>query len=536
MNPIRCLIVDDEELIIQRLQLFFAELCAVNSDFILQGAAFSGVEALQMVRQQQPDLVITDIRMPEMDGIAMIGEMQKLLPRTEYVILTAYSDFHYAKRAIQMGVSDYIVKVPLDEEELLRAMNKAGLCIRQAREKEEHLRKLDMSIVKNRHRVFKQLLRELLQGEARFGQAEEIMASYDMQLFEHTYCCLVIEMDHYSNFINQYPLSDQSILKYGILNIIEETLGQYGPSIACHLERGRFIGFLGWPHSPSAKENEQRFWNVAQAVAGNIRTYLKQPVSIGISPTAVGWREIAPAYNQALEACGEHYYSDGETVVTPFHPAAPRSRDGRGIRLKLQELLMLFHREFDDVGELRGRLQAIMEQACRERLPRQLMTGLLKEFLASAHNQLDRWKQSADELLEDDLTDMSLPEQMELIYSHLARKLTARDTALRPDIAKAVEYIEANLTERLSLQIIAKQVNLAPAYFSTLFKKEMKESLVDYINRKKIELAVELLKAKNYSNQELCDMVGIMNEAYFCALFKQKTGTSPKQYLKQARG
>lgn len=535
MKPIRCLIVDDEELIIQRLQLFFAELSAKTAQFILAGAAYSGMEALEVAQEQQPELVITDIRMPELDGIAMIERMKQSFPRAEYIILTAYSDFNYAKRAIRMGVSDYIVKVPLDEEELLRAMNKAAANLLKAREKEEELRKLDMSIMKNRHRVFKQLFRELLQGEARSAQAEEIMSSYGVHLFQDRYCCLVIEMDRYSDFINQYPLSDQSILRYGILNIVEETLRQYGSSIACNLEKHRFIGYLAWPRLPSAKEDEQRFWSVARDIAGNVRTYLKQPVSIGISSPAEGWREMASAYGKALDACQEHYYSGEETIVTPYHPVAPKSGDGRSIRQKMQELAMLFHREFDDMDEVRERLRAIAESVRRERLPRQQMTALWKEFLAAAHNQMARWKQAADDLAEDSLEDLSLLEQLELVYSCLARRLTSRDISLRPDIAKAIEYIEANLTERLSLQLIARQVNLAPAYFSTLFKKEMKESLVDYINRKKIELAAELLKVRNYSNQELCDMVGIMNEAYFCTLFKQKTGSTPKQYLKQLK-
>ncbi|MDF2926789.1 MAG: DNA-binding response regulator [Paenibacillaceae bacterium] len=535
MSPIRCLIVDDEELIIQRLQLFFHELSLQEPLFTLAGVAYSGAEGLQLAEQEQPDLIITDIRMPEMDGITMIEQMKKSLPRAEYLILTAYSDFHYAKRAIQMGVSDYIVKVPLDEEELLRAMRKAADSLQQARKKEEELRKLDMSIMKNRHRVFKQLFRELLQGEARSAQAEEIMLSYDMHLFQDRYCCLVIEMDQYTTFINQYPLSDQSILKYGILNIIEETLKQYGNSLACHLERHRFIGFVSWPHLHSAKENEQKFWSLAQAIAGNIRTYLKQPVSVGIAPPAVGWKEMAAAYAQALEACAEHYYAGEGTIVTPCHPAVQTARNEGPIRQRLLELAALFHREFEDMGEVKSRLHSIQEEARRERLSRHVMTGLLKEFLAAAHNRMAHWKPSVDELMENSLPDMSLAEQMDYISAYLAGKLTGRDIPLRPDIAKAIDYIETNLSERLSLQMIARQVNLAPAYFSTLFKKEMKESLVDYINRKKIELAVELLKVRNYSNQELCDMVGIMNEAYFCTLFKQKTGSTPKQYLKQMK-
>ncbi|MCU6710494.1 AraC family transcriptional regulator [Paenibacillus sp. J5C_2022] len=114
----------------------------------------------------------------------------------------------------------------------------------------------------------------------------------------------------------------------------------------------------------------------------------------------------------------------------------------------------------------------------------------------------------------------------------LPRHTSKRSKPDRADIAKAVDFINRHITERLSLQTIARQANLVPSYFSTVFKKEMKESLVDYMNRRKIETAVELMKVSRYSNQELCDRVGIANEAYFCALFKRKMGRTPGQYRK----
>ncbi|RXZ79872.1 response regulator [Paenibacillaceae bacterium] len=532
MKPIRCLIVDDEDLIIQRLQLFFEGLSNTGSPFELVGKAYSGDEGLEEAARLQPDLVITDIIMPGMDGITMIEQMKTAMPHTDFIILSAYSDFHYAKRAIQVDVSDYIVKVPLNEDELLQAMNKAALHLREARQKEEQLRKLDMSILNNRYRVFKQFFQELLQGEIKTEQADGVMSSYDMRLLQDSYCCIVMEMDHYTTFINQYPISDQSILKYGILNVVEETLRDFGSSFACDIDRHRFIGFLSWPYMHSMQESELKYWQVGQTLVANVQTYLKQSISVGMSLPATGWREIPAAYAKALAACESHYYTGAEAVITPFQPAASGTGDARRVRSRLQDICQMLQRELEDAEEIKSALQSLRSLAEGERLPKTVMTGLLKEFMIAARSRLAMWKQDMEEAGDEGLDYMTLAEQIEFLTAQLADHVVSRDVPSRSDIAKAVDYIERNLTERLSLQVIAKQANLAPAYFSSLFKKEMKESLVDYINRKKIERAAELLQVSSYSNQELCDIVGIMNEAYFCTLFKQKTGSTPRQYCK----
>jgi len=186
-----------------------------------------------------------------------------------------------------------------------------------------------------------------------------------------------------------------------------------------------------------------------------------------------------------------------------------------------------------DFGEIQTALGLIKEQANKERVSRQLLTSIFREFLLAASNKISGWKQEMARADEDSLYFMSLSEQMAFIAGYIETCLLVEGIPERPEIARAIEYIERNLTDRLTLQNIAEQANLAPAYFSSLFKKVMKVSLVDYINRKKIDLAIELIKNNRYSNQELCEMVGIMNEAYFCTLFKQKTGSSPGQYRKK---
>lgn len=131
---------------------------------------------------------------------------------------------------------------------------------------------------------------------------------------------------------------------------------------------------------------------------------------------------------------------------------------------------------------------------------------------------------------------MTFREQLRFISSFITECLQENKLVHRTEITRAQRFIERNLKLRLSLQAIADHVNLAPTYFSSLFKKTMKEGVVDYINRRKIELSLELLQSRDYSIMELCEEVGIVNEGYFCKLFKQYTGMTPKQYRKKIHG
>lgn len=537
MTIVRCLIVDDEELTVQRLRLFFAELAAQGKPYTLAGVAYSGDEGLRQAASLQPDIIITDIMMPVLDGMTMIERMERRRGDTEFIILTAYSDFEYAKRAIRLDVSDYIVKAPLSHEDLLKALDKASMRLQESKRKNERLRKLDMSMLRHRHRVFQQFFQELLRGEIKTEQAMEQVASYDMKLLQGRYICIVMEMDHYTDFIHQYPISDRGILKYGILNVAEETLQAYGSSFACEIDRQRFIAFVEWPLLHSIKENDDRCREIGAAVVHNIRAYLKQSLSVGFSVPGNGWADIAPSYRQALEACAEHYYDGPGTIATPRRRAPnPEESDLREARNKLHAILQQWHKEPDDADTLRKELLQFRREAEKTRPPRQALTALLKTFAVSIRNRIAEWNPDMSVADEDALSHMSLEEQIAFLAGHTGKALTARSLAAgRPDISKAIDYIERHLAERLTLQTIAEQANLAPAYFSGLFKREMKESLIDYINRKKIELSIALLDRGNYTNQELCEAVGIINEAYFCTLFKQKTGSTPGQYRKNRR-
>jgi two-component system response regulator YesN len=531
MKTYSCLIVDDEDLTLQRLEHFFSDKGLCSDEFRLVGKAYSGDEGIAEAIKLKPDIIITDIVMPGMDGIDMLEILKERLPRTKFIILSAFSVFHYAKRAIQINVTDYIVKVPLDDEKLLEALHKAASQLDETEQKEQKVQQLNMSILENRHRIRKQFFADLLNGVIGTQRVVDFASRHHLNFHPELYCCFVVEINDYNLFQSQYASSDQSILKYGISNILEETVSGYGVGFTSELEENRFIGFVSWPEVRSSSEFERRCRELGYQMNTYIKYYLKLSVSVGFSGMEKMWDSMVSAYEQARVACDDAYYWGAGLVVTPPHRLQYQDESAELFKPLLQGLLQKLNLDMH-ANELHESFSAIQAQGFEHKIRRKVMTGIIQDFLVNAKGKLRTMKPSLPGIGDRNLGFMTFREQLSFVKEHLEECLLEKNPYLRPEVVKAKQYIEQNLTKRLFLQELAEYVNLTPAYFSSLFKKEMNESLVEYITRRKIEKSLELLQHRDYTNQELCDVIGIVNEGYFCTVFKKVTGVSPQKYRK----
>jgi len=294
-----CFIVDDEDLIIQRLELFFNELSHRDRRFVLVGKANNGLNGIEEIIKLKPDIVISDIVMPRMDGISMIEQLKAELPHTQYILLTAYSSFEYAQRAIQANVLEYIVKVPLREADLNRALDKAAGILNEFEKKEAEFHSLNVSVLENKYRVRKQFFNELIRGEIPSHRASDFANRMQFHFFQANYCCFIVEMNTYESFRNEYAAADQNILKYAITNIIEETVMNGSSGVAADLSDNRFIGFLSWENNRSDMETEYACLSLGGQIISHLHQYLNKRVSVAFGSPHRGWESIKQAYTEA---------------------------------------------------------------------------------------------------------------------------------------------------------------------------------------------------------------------------------------------
>ncbi|MEK3915865.1 response regulator [Paenibacillus sp. FSL H7-0331] len=529
MNKYRCLIVDDEDLIIRSLEQFFE---GHKEQYELIGKAYSGQEAIDLAMELKPDIVLTDIVMPGLNGIELIDILKERLPRTIFIILTAYSDFEYAKQAIRMNVKDYIVKVPLSETDIFQALDRAAQTIHELQTKEAELRKLNTSRLDNLYRLRRQIVSELLQGDIHPNHFPRYCDELKVNPVLNDYCCLVIQFDDEALFKKQYGQADQMIIRYGMLNVAEETLQAKAQGFVSEVRDHRIIGFVTWDSMDNAADVYKRCREFGSELIENIQRYMKQVVHVGFSSRRNGWATAADSFGQASELLRDAYYSVGSGQVyakQPSHSAQPGDEDT--IRMWFQEISRKLAPEtkFD---ELKGKLSRIAHYAREHHIPEPRMSALLRKFMDDVRQKIVVWKLVADPapyVLEE---GMKFEQQWSRVLAYINDCLSQRHAPVRSEISKAKQYIEDNIAERLTLDEVAEYVNLVPSYFSTLFKKLENENFVDYVNRRKIEKALALLKEKDYSNLQLSKLVGIHNERYFCTLFKHLYGLPPQKFRK----
>ncbi|MFD0717365.1 response regulator [Paenibacillus sp. GCM10027626] len=529
MRMLRCLIVDDEPMILGRLERFFQKWASVHNRYCLAGKAYSGNEAVELAHRLQPDIILTDIVMPGMDGIEMIRQVKQVLPNCEFIILSAYSDFHYAKQAISLNVVDYLVKVPLKEQELYDILERVRANVLQKEESNKKTNDLHMMLHGNIHRLRKQWLEELSNGELTTkmleNKANELMPGFTPA----NCCCIVIRIDDFHAFQDDYNSVDQSRLVYGMLNIAEEVMRAAGGSFACASDAGHLAGFVSLPFN-SVQKAERAAIEVGSNIHYNIKQYLNVSVSVGISRSAGGWEVVGRLYAEAREAVQDAFHTGRGSIIAP------------GSRLDYpEEAALRWKRTCDQLlrdvaaAGFRATLDALQAQLAASQLkpiaPVKL-TFMLKDLMG-------KWMEAAGgDGNRHDVPPIEsyrhIDQVQEAVIRYCRSVVSERQgSGVHPEIGKAKQFIESRLAEQLSLSIVASAISMNATYLSELFKKETKENFTDYVNRLRIERSIKLLKIRDYPNWELAGAVGLHNEKYFCTLFKKHTGLSPQKYRKK---
>lgn len=532
MNRFDCLIVDDEDTVIDRLTRLFQSPAMAELPYRLAGAAYSGLEGVELALRLKPDIVVTDIVMPGMDGLNMIETLQDQLPGTVFIILSAYSDFHYAKKALNLNVLDYVMKVPLNEADLLTSLEQAARTIHTAAEREKQWRQLNVSLLENKYRIRKQVFYELLNGQIQGKQMKEFLGQWHLTFTPDNYCCIMAGIDRPDVFRSEWSASDQRLMLYGLLNITEEIVQQFGDGFAFEWEGHRVVGYLSVPPASGMAALDKLLRELGSALIRSVKQYLKLSVSVSCSGAHHGWESMTQAYSQASGMQQDLLYREEASVITSLTPVAYQEQNKEPAEALIRAFVdslrpdSTMEQSDEDLSMLLNRLQYLS-------LPPKLLTSLLMQGIGQVRIRLLSWKQDLPEWEEADLQRMRFADLAEKLRRYLAQCLRSGSLQTRAEIVKALHFIEANLTERLSLNDVAKHVNLTPAYFSTLFKREMREGFVDCLNRKRIDKAIELMKEREYTNLELSERTGLYNEGYFCTLFKKTTGYSPRQFRKR---
>ena len=519
-QELRVVIADDELPLREELRFFsWAEHQAA-----LVAEASNGQEALALCQSYKPDVIITDITMPVMDGMTLIRELRRHCPDIQIILLTCHSDFHYVQDALRLGALAYILKVSLDDGELSDALDKARDAIAAQRRSRQSLRS------EQRARLAA-LFAKLLQGQAPAESEWQILPLDGSARFRLVQ--LQIDTDDRAALaarpgIEARLARDEEARADGYLWTAVNDREFY----ALFRERAsQEAGNDSWLLALAADLQHILHLNMPSGTQTDHRSPLP-PASIRlvVSDSFVAADALRVALERSVQWKDTLFYAtaDGSQIYSG-HPPPLHPLDDTSARA-LHELLRKAGSSADNL--CKGLAGDILPW-CQSRRPlpaqlKQRMVVWLVDWLR---------QQDATELDSFGLTTLMEASTLDQFVDRLISSIRSWDQArerCRIEVRDAISWIREHLQEALSLQLIADQVGLSPHHLSRLFREETGSSVGETITRLRMEKAVELLTQTNMKVYEVADRVGIPSYRYFTQLFRKWTGVPPTDYKRQS--
>lgn len=527
MKPYTVLLVDDEQDVMQVMQ---TRVPWGEIGFSVVGTAANGVKALELIEQYQPDVVLTDIQMPYMNGLELIEQAKDLYPATRFVIFTGFDEFEYAKTAIRLAVGDYLLK-PASAAELTATFKQIKVKLDEAVAASHDVASLRRYYQESLPLMQANFFAGLLDGRIDAASLAQYQANYQLNLTGPYYCCVVI---HTSS--TQLPEGMDHLLL--ATSVQQQAHGYFHEqwAVNCINYLGNTVMVVQLPDQAAIAG----LTDAADAFCKSVHRLLGAVVTIGIGQVSDQLVEMAHSYTGARMAV-TYRSVYGDSRVINIKEVAPKemTRFAPQNDAELAELFKKVH-----LGNEAGVRQAVdhylhhMEQTATSIAQHTVVVseliGSLYRFAATNHLNVPALTENVKHLYQwlPDLEPQSLRTWLLDVSVELAKQLdSARNCSTNALIAQAQEYVVHHYQDaELSLDFLCRELGVSKSYFSTIFKRETGKAFVAYLTDYRMDWAARLLVETNEKSHVIGKMVGYSDPNYFSYVFKRRFGCSPLKY------
>ena len=507
----------------------------------LVGEASDGELAYPMILKEKPDILLTDIKMPFMDGLELSRLVKQELPDTKILIFSGYDEFEYAKEAIRIGVTEYLLK-PVSSEQLLEVMRRISKQIEQDREEREILRQYQEDMKENVERERQNFFSHVIRGEVSIGEAVKNGKKYGMDLSAGFYSIILFKI---------FSTPEENIVSEHIWKICEKIETKVDEILyAYYFQRG-IDGWVFLLTAESKEQMEERQKNLCDCLAEIMKNERKVEYFGGIGKPVERIRNLGQSFRDAERIFAERFTRQSNQFLSGFEKMDVYKDDEFQIK------------DLGDVGKSREMIEKFLNNGTKEELEEfmdtyfirmkedKLQSTLMRQYIImdiyivimSFCEKIDAVNhdyQQETEKLKSTIQNMnSVSEIRSYITYMLNQAIELRDSISKKryaDIIKAAEKMisEHYMSEEISLNSVADSVGMSPSYFSSVFSKESGKTFVEFLTETRMEKAKELLMCSALKTSEIGYEVGYKDPHYFSYIFKKTQGCSPKDY--RARG
>ena len=507
-----------------------------ETSYSLVGEAPDGEMALSMIQDIKPDILITDIRMPFMDGLALSRIVKKNLPWIKIIIISGHDEFEYAREAISVGVEEYLLK-PVSSQEMLKTLDKIAKRIDDEKERLLDIEKLKARVRSSADTLRDRWLSDFMNGKITAVEAIEQGREFNVDLLARSYIVLAAGIE------NPEEAEAQLIQSKIILQSIME---KYVNVVWYQESEKRFVIFLkempnieGEPPVPA----EESAYTMAQAFKFEVERNTGYKVMVGIGKVAQRIGEVPNSYAQAQKIVnygikqGLFRIADSSMISQDDNGFDPSPLLNIGGDLLVTKLKYAAKKDIDSI------IQEYIKPAGNNFSENQMLVFFLfGEIIVAASRIVEAFGGDIRNIAPYSLNKEDvqyIASSRELFFEKVKSLLNAvieyRDAhaegRYQSVIVKAREFIDRNFSSAdISLYSTASYVGISPNHLSTVFSQETGENFIDYLTRIRIEKAKQLLRDTAMKSADIAFETGFSDPHYFSSIFKKNTGFSPREY------
>ncbi|HOJ79987.1 MAG TPA: response regulator, partial [Clostridiales bacterium] len=525
----KVLIVDDEPIIRKGLRNiinwknFGCEVVAEAGD---------GLDGLELIRKHKPDIIITDIKMPETDGLSMIKQMKEDVPDSKIIILTGHRDFDYVHEALKLGVTDFLLK-PSRIEELTSAISRAVKELKFQNQRSEEFDKLSQLFTQNisvlREKLLYDIIYEINTNRDDIKEKLELF-----QTRQGDFRMLLVQNDAEESDGSDISQYDRHLYQFGIINTFIEIFSDKFDVLHVTLDTVG-IAFIVMPREGVEDELAETINKKCTYLQEIINNCFGFTVTIAISSEGSDFTELPQKFGECRAALEHKFYLGNNSIIYHSDVNTFFRYDDHSMLEKLEKALLEGIKSGNETA-VEGRLKDIYSYI-RNIDPSQ------KEFIKNFYwntitsiNNIRLSLMSGEDGRKVEYTELSglygliekcgNADELHTLLEESARSVVSKvnnynNKSIKLILRKAVEYLQTHYHEPITLNEVAEHTFVSTYYISRMFKKEMGKNFVDYLNELRIEKAKELLKDVRYKTYEVAEKVGIPDAHYFSRLFKK---------------
>lgn len=526
------LIVDDEALVREAIE---DQMDWEKLGFKCVGTCEDGKEALDFITRHTPDVVLTDIGMPFMNGIELTRELSIHYPKVKVIIFTGYDDFDFAQQALKLQAVDYILK-PITAAELEQVITKIRFELDSERNQIKDFEQLKRQLRESLPLLKERFLERFASTSMPERQMKDSFSYFEIEWNGSYVIELAIEVDE---FVWSQPstLSDEELIRFAVYNIAQEVIDNRAGTLIFRDRENRVLIIIS---GNQAEELHDLSSLVAEEIHSKITDYLRVKLSIGIGHVCHLTDKVQRLNQSALSAL-DYRFVIGTNQIICISDLEQRKRP---------ELLSLIDWESELITKLKTGTPEEMDEwieqifimfrehvfpfdICQMYLQRIVLTIMHTLYVMGIDNvQVFGDTQSPI----NEITRLASMDKVEVWLKAQCAKVVGTIKSMREhqsvfQVAKSIEYIKQHYMDpKLSLKSVCFHVSMSSSYFSSIFKQTSGKTFVEFVTHIRMEKAKELLNMSSLKSYEIAYAVGYSDPHYFSGAFKKHTGETPTDY------